>query len=181
VQHCLAGSPEAFGALYDRYFPSLYSYAWRLLGDQEAAEEAAHDTLTKAWSSLRAYQPGNFRAWLFSIAHNTIIDRRRANLAPVVSLSDDRQWAAPDSTERQAIDRAELGDVVRILSHFSDEQRSIVAMKLSGLRHAEIAAALGKTEGAVTQEYCRSIRKLADALERGLVPAAAAKGGGHDV
>jgi RNA polymerase sigma-70 factor (ECF subfamily) len=181
VQRCLGGHPEAFGAIYDRYFPLLYSYAWRMLGDQISAEDAAHDTLTRAWSKLRSYQPGNFRSWLFSIAHNTIIDQRRARRDAELPLAGERQWIAPDSTEQAALDAVMLGQAADLLSRFAPEQRSIVAMKLSGLRHSEIAAALGKSEAAVTQEYCRSIKRLADALERGVVPTAPGKGGGHDV
>jgi RNA polymerase sigma-70 factor (ECF subfamily) len=181
VERCLAGQGEAFGVLYDRHLPGLYAYAYRLTGNQADAQDAAHDTLTKAWSKLRAYQPGNFRAWLFSIAHNTCIDRMRSARAGDVPLLESEWMAADDSTERQAIDLATISDIATLLSHFPESQRSVVAMKLAGLKYSEIAAALGKSEAAVAQDYSRAIRKLADALERGPVPAATGKGGGHDV
>ncbi len=181
VERSLGGHPEAFGALYDRYFPLLHAYAWRMLGDQHLAEDAAHDSLTRAWSKLRNYHQGNFRSWLFSIAHNTIVDQQRAQRTGVIPLRDDRQWVASESTEREAINAVALEEAVGLLATFAPEQRSIVAMKLSGLKHSEVAAVLGKSEAAVTQEYCRSIKRLAEELERGQMQVAAGKETGHDV
>jgi RNA polymerase sigma-70 factor (ECF subfamily) len=176
VQRCLAGEPEAFGVLYDRHLPGLYAYAYRLLGDQVEAQEAAHDALTRAWSKLRNYEPGNFRGWLFSIAHNACIDRTRMRRSHDLPLLDDGH-KAPGSTEAMAIDLATIDDIAELLRHFPETQRSVVAMKLSGLKYREIAAALGKSEQAVAQDYSRAIKRLVEALERGPAPAAVGKGG----
>lgn len=181
VQTCRSGHPDAFGALYDRYVPLVFAYAYRMLGDKAAAEDAAHDTLAKAWASLPGYREGNFRAWLFSIAHHTIIDQRRAQRPGIVYLSDELEQTAPDSTEDAALRAVALREANDLLATFPPEQRSIVAMKLSGLKHSEVAAVVGKSEAAVTQEFSRSIRRLADALEHGRQPAGLEGGRGHDV
>lgn len=181
VQACRSGHPDAFGALYDRYVPLVFAYAYRMLGDRAAAEDASHDTLAKAWASLPGYREGNFRAWLFSIAHHTIIDQRRARQVQPESLDDALFRPSSDSTEDAALTAVALSEAGDLLAAFSPEQRSIVAMKLSGLKHSEVAAALGKSEAAVTQEFSRSIRKLAHALEHGHPTAGLGKGGGHDV
>lgn len=164
IAACRAGHPEAFSAIYGRYFPPVYAYAWRMLDDRMDAEDAAHDAITKAWARLDTYRPGGFRSWLFAIAHNAIVDHQRARKRVMVPLDDRMALAASESTEQAGIAAASLSELGAMLATFNPEQRSIVAMKLSGLRHSEIAAALGKSEAAVTQDYCRSIRKLADAL-----------------
>src|SRR4051794_10528537 len=73
--------PQAFTALYDRYFDAVYSYCLRQLGESEAAEDAASETFLKALVALPRYdEVGRFRPWLFAIAHNTVLDaieRRR--------------------------------------------------------------------------------------------------------
>jgi RNA polymerase sigma-70 factor (ECF subfamily) len=181
VQACRSGHPDAFGAIYDRYVPLVFAYAYRMLGDKAAAEDAAHDTLAKAWASLPGYRPGNFRAWLFSIAHHTIIDQRRARQAQPGSLDDAMFRPSSDSTEDAALRAVALSEASDLLAAFPPEQRSIVAMKLSGLKHSEVAAVVGKSEAAVTQEFSRSIRRLAEALEHGHQPAGLEGGSGNDV
>lgn len=181
VQACRSGQPDAFGALYDRYVPLVFAYAYRMLGDKVAAEDVAHDSLAKAWSGLPGYRPGNFRAWVFCIAHHTIIDQRRAQKQQHAPLTDDLFRPGADSTEEAALTAVTLSEASYLLATFPPEQRSVIAMKLSGLKHSEVAAALGKSEAAVTQEFSRSLRKLAHALEHGPTTADLGKGGGHDV
>lgn len=177
IAACRSGHPAAFSAIYDRYFPLIYAYAWRMLDDPLDAEDAAHDAITKAWSRLDTYRPGGFRAWLFAIAHNTIVDQLRTRKRATVPLDDQWSLTSPDSTEQAGLTAVTLSELGALLDTFAPDQRSIVAMKLSGLRHSEIATALGKTEAAVTQDYCRSIRKLSDALGSEPAPAPAGKKG----
>jgi RNA polymerase sigma-70 factor (ECF subfamily) len=181
VQASRCGDPDAFGVLYDSYVPLVFAYAYRMLGDRTVAEDVAHDTLAKAWVGLPGYRPGNFRAWLFSIAHHAIIDQHRARQRQPYPFADELQHPAPDSTEDAALTAVALREAGDLLALFPLEQRAIVALKLSGLKHREVAEALGKSEAAVTQEFNRSLRKLAYALEHGRPTAGVGNGGGHDV
>ena len=175
VERCRGGHPEAFGTLYDRHLPGCYAYAYRLLGNQTDAEDAAHDAFTRAWSSLGAYRAGNFRGWLFSILHNLCVDRRRRQ-RPDVGFEGRSELAASVSVETEAIDLATVDQIAALLSHFPEAQRATVAMKISGLKYREIATALGKSEAAVAQDYSRAIKRLAEALEGDHVAAAAGEG-----
>jgi RNA polymerase sigma-70 factor (ECF subfamily) len=176
VERCRDGHPEAFGTLYDRHLPGLYAHAYRMLGDKAAAEDAAHDTLAKAWASLPSYRPGNFRAWLFSILHNLCIDRLRRQ-RPDVGFEGRSELAGSASVETEAIDLATIDQIAALLNNFPEAQRATVAMKMSGLKYREIAIALGKTEAAVAQDYSRAIKRLAEAMEGDRVAAAAGEGG----
>lgn len=176
VERCRAGHPEAFGTLYDRHLTSCYTYAYRLLGNQSDAEDAAHDAFTRAWSNLPSYRQGNFRGWLFSILHNVCIDRMR-HTRPEEIFDDRSELASTGSVEREAIDLATIDQIAELLSHFPPAQQSMVAMKMSGLKYREIAVALGKSEAAVAQDYSRAIKRLAEALEGDRVHAVAGEGG----
>ncbi len=177
VERCRDGHPEAFGTLYDRHLSGCYAYAYRLLGNRADAEDAAHDALTRAWTNLDSYRPGNFRGWLFSILHNLCIDRlRRARLVEL-DLDGQFQLASAGSVEREAIDLATIDQIAALLRQFPEAQRATVAMKMSGLKYREIATALGKSEAAVAQDYSRAIKRLAEALEGDRAFAVAGKGG----
>src|SRR5215216_3517277 len=67
--------PQAFTALYDRYFNAVYGYCLSQLGDPDAAEDASSQTFLKALAALPRYsESGQFRPWLFAIAHNAVLD-----------------------------------------------------------------------------------------------------------
>ncbi len=71
--------PQAFAALYDRYFDAVYRYCYRRLGSREAAEDATSQVFLQALTALPRYREGGaFRSWLFTIAHNVVINRARA-------------------------------------------------------------------------------------------------------
>src|SRR3954468_21415789 len=72
----------AFAPLYRRYVDPVYRYCDRCLGNREAAEDATSLTFTKALAALASCRDDKFRSWLFSIAHNVIVDVR----------ADRRQW-----------------------------------------------------------------------------------------
>lgn len=176
VERCRNGHPEAFATLYDRHLPGCYAYAFRLLGHQTDAEDAAHDALARAWTKLDSYRSSNFRGWLFSILHNLCMDRLRRTGPSEIAYDDQFQLAGPASVEREAIDLATIDQITTLLAHFPEAQRAAVAMKLSGLKYSEIAIALGKSEAAVAQDYCRAIKRLAAALEGDRIPAVAGEG-----
>jgi RNA polymerase sigma-70 factor (ECF subfamily) len=72
------GDESAFAALVDRHLPGVYSFAARLVGSKEEAEDIAQQTFVKAWKNLRRFRKGmRFRTWLLAIARNTAIDELR--------------------------------------------------------------------------------------------------------
>src|SRR4051794_25731491 len=69
----------AFAPLYQRYVDPIHRYCLRRLGSIEAAEDATAQIFTKALAALPAYreQGISFRSWLFTIAHNILVDIER--------------------------------------------------------------------------------------------------------
>ena len=72
--------PLAFAHLYLRYVDAVYRYCHRRLRVKEAAEDATSLVFAKALAALPRYHAelGTFRAWLFAIAHNVVVDAQRA-------------------------------------------------------------------------------------------------------
>jgi len=88
-----SGNEAAFTELLDRYLDAVYSFALRLTGVKEEADDIAQETFLKAWKNLKRFKKGaNFKTWLFSIARNTAIDffrKKKPKLFAEFSRHDD--------------------------------------------------------------------------------------------
>lgn len=145
-----SGDTAAFAALYERHHQPLYRYCRSIVANPEDAADALQSTMTRALASIAERNPAApVRAWLFRIAHNESISllRRRRTAEPL----DAGMLVAPDlATDVEH--RRRLADLVGDLQGLSERQRGALLMReVSGLGHAEIAAALGATEGSVKQ------------------------------
>jgi len=90
------GDRSAFDTLAARYLLRLRRAALRVLGDPAAAEDVAQDTLLRAWTRARSYDPSQaaVATWLHRIAVNAAIDRVRAT-RPSTAVPDDLHDTAP--------------------------------------------------------------------------------------
>lgn len=71
----------AFGILYEHYFPRIYGYVFKRVGNREASEDILSDVFLKAFTHLKNYQSRGFpfSAWLYRIATNRLCDHYRKN------------------------------------------------------------------------------------------------------
>ena len=154
-------SPQAFTALYDRYFPAVYGYCLSQLGDTDAAEDAASQTFLKALAALPSYrETGRFRAWLFVIAHNAVLDAvrlRRADepLEAAAGIHDPE--TTPEERAIAAFDRAWLDSVI---ARLPAADRRVLELRRVGLSGQEIAAVLGITHEAAKKRQLRAMDQV---------------------
>lgn len=155
----------AFAPLYVRYVNPIYRYCYSRLGDGEAAADATSQVFTKVLAALPTCDETSFRAWLFSIAHNVLMDRFRGN------RSDQPLEAAahvPDpalSPEDVAVRSEEHDMLVQLLAQLLPDQRHILELRLAGLTSSEIATVLGRTPNAVDQAQFRALNRLRTLLQ----------------
>lgn len=110
------GDLAAYNTLVLQFQDAVFSLAYRLMGDPDAAADAAQEAVIVAWRQLGSYRGGSFRAWLLKITANHCYDEfRRRKRSPSVSLEamtgDDNSFLpipAEDETPEQAVQRAEL-------------------------------------------------------------------------
>src|SRR5262245_30525629 len=67
----------AFGVLYDRYLTPVYRYCHGRLGDRERAEDATSLVFVRALAAIATQRGPSVRSWLFTIAHNVILNTWR--------------------------------------------------------------------------------------------------------
>lgn len=117
------------------------------------------ETFLRAWKGLPRYKDTGapFSSWLYAIARHVVVDevRRRVRTEP-------RKQVPDQPVEEAGVDRIALA---RVIERLPGEQRKVIEMKyLLQMRNAEVAAALGKTIGAVNALQGRALRNLRDLL-----------------
>src|SRR5688572_3306276 len=87
VARATQGDEGAFTALYDYFFDRIYRHVYYRVGRTQDAEDLTQQIFLQAWRALSRYRQTEtpFVAWLFTIAHNTIVSFYRRQ-KPVQSL-----------------------------------------------------------------------------------------------
>ena len=108
IQEAIQGDLTAFNRLVLTYQEMAFNLAYRMLNDDDAAEDATQTAFISAYKNLRSYRGGSFRAWVMRMVTNTCYDElRRRHRRPTVPLEplsaeDDEEiespaWLADDS------------------------------------------------------------------------------------
>ena len=153
--------PGAFAQLYDRYFPAVYGYCLSELRDPELAADAAGQTFLKAMAALPTYREGGrFRSWLFTIAHNVIVDaypyrRQDEPLDTVMHIVDPAP--SPEDAAIAVFDLERLDDAI---ARLPDADREVIELRRAGLSGKEIAAVLGVSHEAAKKRQLRAMDRL---------------------
>jgi RNA polymerase sigma-70 factor, ECF subfamily len=152
--------PTAFAALYRRYVTSIFRYCDRALSDRALAEEVTQTVFLRALSALPSAHGDAFRSWLFAIAHNAVVDARRARrpmtyLEEAIDLPD-----AAASPEELALEAVERNEITALLTRLPADQREPVELRLAGLSDKEIAYILGRSPGAIRTAQYRAVQQL---------------------
>jgi RNA polymerase sigma-70 factor (ECF subfamily) len=157
---------RAFAPLYGRYADPVYRYCYRKLGNPDIAADATAQVFVQALAALPGFraQGNSFRAWLFTIAHNVIVDHFRVR-RPVAPIAAAAHVPTAEPSPEEMLLRHEAGSTVRaLLATLPADQRQILELRLAGLTGSEIASVLGRSPGAVRVAQVRAIARLRETL-----------------
>jgi RNA polymerase sigma-70 factor (ECF subfamily) len=168
------GDAAALEVLYDRYSRVVYSFALRIVGDPQLAEEILQEVFIRAWLQGGTFREskGAFVTWLLSITHNLSIDelrrrRRRPQKADneepetiLAGVADDRQ-----DVESEVWIASLRGTISTALAKLPPAQRETIELAyFQGLTQREIADRTGEPLGTVRTRMRLGIQKLRDLL-----------------
>jgi RNA polymerase sigma-70 factor (ECF subfamily) len=160
-----AGEASAFALLYGKYRSPLYGYCYRLLQDEQLAEDAVHDTLLKIWSAIATLERAAlFRAWMFQIARNEVLQHLR-RLHRNGQIDTEKVWE--EETPFEQYERLETKELVQsALRMLRPEYREVLILReYEQFSYAEIAAITGTTESSVKSRIFKARKELLKKLE----------------
>ncbi len=139
---------------------------WR---NQADISDLLQEVYVRVYDSARKNLPASTRSFVFSTAHNLLVDRvRRERVVPLQAIEDiEALGVAADAPgpDAHAIAREELRRVQSALDRLPARAReAIVLHQVEGLSRREIAARMGIAEKTVTSHLNAGMRALADLL-----------------
>ena len=153
---------QALVRVYEDYSPGLYRYAYRLLGDQDLAEECVSETFSRFLQVVRRGRnpEGNVRAYLYRMSHNWVVDHYRKQ-TPQVSLEQDTHPDPADDLEKSVHSRQETEQLRQAVIHLPYEQRMVIELRfMEEWTHDQVAEFLGKTVDATRALQYRALVAL---------------------
>jgi RNA polymerase sigma factor (sigma-70 family) len=163
------GDSAAFETLYARHRARLYRFVLRSVKSRAIGEELFQEIWLRVIEARLRYTPqARFTTWLYTIAHNHLVDHWRKRGLTLVSLEgDDLPGASPDPAEH-AEARESLARFAAALEALPPLQREAFLLHEEGeLSVAEIAAATGSNEEAAKSRLRYAMAKLKAAISDG--------------
>jgi len=171
--------PEAFGALFDRYYPLILNYVARRTGDVTLAHDITSETFYRALKGIRMFRWRGipFSAWLYRIASNEIASHFRRS-RPQESLNRLAEEYGFDLASEEDLE-AELIEAQEALARHERYQACLAALRdlpgayqtvitlrfFEGKSIAEIAQVMGRPQGTVKSLLHRGLKLLGSAAE----------------
>jgi RNA polymerase sigma-70 factor (ECF subfamily) len=169
VARARQGEMPALGELYDRHHLHIYRFILVRVGSQPEAEDLTGAVFMRMLDGLPSYRPRAgipFRAWLFRIARNLLVDYfRRQGRRAEVSLDAAGSQTAPGSPEEAAEQGLALERLHGALAHLTEAQREVIVLRfMAGLSLDEVAGITGHSRSAVKALQHRGLAALREAL-----------------
>jgi len=156
------GDQEAFGELVRKYQGKIYSLAYGMVGNHADADDLAQEIFLKTYRNIKKFRfKSSFYTWLYRIATNTIISRRKKlrgdshlELKPQVLDIEGSPYLATrlggEKGDRAMSSKEMKKDIYRAIDMLSDKHKEVVVMHdIEGIPHSEIAQILSISQGTV--------------------------------
>lgn len=162
IAQCQQGNLREFGRLYEEYVKKVYQFIYFKTHHRETAEDLTSVVFMKAMENIKSFDPklAPFKAWLFRIARNTVIDHYRSH-KETVDLEDVWDLKGSQDVARDVEMDLKIQSVQKYMEKLKPDQREIVLLRVWG-DHSfkEIAEITGKSEAAAKMMFKRTIDTL---------------------
>jgi len=177
IEKVLAGNTYSYAILVDAYKNMAFTIAIRILKNREDAEEIAMDSFIKAYEKLSEFNMSSkFSSWLYKIAYNAAIDRKRKvqpDFLSMDSINDDSDYLDRIMFENAADEFGDITEKERVifikkaLDSLAEDDSIIISLYyLSGNTVKEISEITALSVSNVKVKLFRSRNKLYNELKR---------------
>jgi RNA polymerase sigma-70 factor, ECF subfamily len=165
VQVVRVGSagPDVLLEAYDAYQRDIHGFLCAATRDPDAAEDLTQETFIRLFKEIQGGRtPDNVRAWLYTVATNLVTSRGRRMAVAERFKAVLAIRGSAESPEHETV-RAERQDIVqRALARLPRDDRTALLLSAHGFAGRDIAAVLGRSEGATRTLLTRARMRLRD-------------------
>jgi RNA polymerase sigma-70 factor (ECF subfamily) len=165
IQEAIAGNKEAFGRLYEKYAGQIFSYLFYRTGEHNTAMDMMEIVFLRAWEHLPHFGTKgrglNFRAWLYRMAHNAMVDYHRTNKE---EIGLDLLAEQPDHYPQAAklVEQSETQQyLIKKLEKLDGLSRQVLVLRFyAEMSPKEVAQIMDISEGNVRVIQFRALQKM---------------------
>ena len=176
VAQVLGGERDLFRVLVERHSRAVFRLAYRMMGNEQDAEDVVQETFLKAYRNLKGFEErASFSTWLYRITSNCALDsirkrhkhEQRREPEPLAESEIVAQLPAGDPLPDRLMLSAEIGQrVSAALEALSPMERAAFVLRhYQGCSIEEIGAILGLQASATKNSVFRAVQKLRHSLE----------------
>jgi RNA polymerase sigma-70 factor (ECF subfamily) len=171
IARAQAGDTAAFERLVVEHQTFVYNLAYRVLGNEQEAEDAAQETFVRAWLSLRKFRAdARFATWLYRIVTNLCCNRIPKLRREFAAIGDEDLVEQRDFRSVMPQDGAEAAErrdwLHRQIDALPESYRLLITLRYQQeLPYEEIASITGLPLGTVKTGLFRARERLRSELK----------------
>ncbi|HEY4483675.1 MAG TPA: RNA polymerase sigma factor [Candidatus Paceibacterota bacterium] len=152
-----------FTKLYDDYADAIYRYCFfRLSQNKALAEDLVQETYMRTWKAVASGQQiDNGKTFLFTVAHNLVIDTYRKKQTFSLDNLTDAGFSPEDKSTIPPQTQAEISEMLVHINKLPDNYRQVILLRfVENLGPKDIAEIVGESENNVSVRLNRAITQL---------------------
>jgi len=169
IRKAAKGDRAAFRQLVLEHSHAMFRLAWRLSGDETAAEDIVQEAFIKAWRKIGEFRmDSSFKSWLHRITVNTAMDYLRKHVRRKHFETVEPEWKSRDHVAEMPDTGTQIDIGVQTqaaMMNLSEAERTALLLKhYEGHSIQEVARIMEITTGACKQNIFRAVKKMRIAL-----------------
>ena len=152
------GDQQAFFHLYQEYHKRVYALCFRMLANQECAEDVCQEVFVQLWQKITNFRgESKFSTWLHSVATNIVLGHLRKNKNWLQKVFSIETKSVEPGVIEQSTEMAELPELDKHILRLPEKARLVfVLFAVEGYRHEEISNMLNMAVGTSKAQYHRA-------------------------
>ncbi len=175
IERCRRHDSAAFSALVDRHRRMVFGCAYRMMGDEQEAEDITQDVFLRVYQALPRFRgESKFSTWLYKIVSNVCLNRLRKVKPDTVSIESNEEeqkfsplrLADPDHTPETNLEWKQFCQRIHeMVSTLPPQYSAVVTLRhMQGMAYDEIADTLNLPLGTVKTHLFRAKERLKEIL-----------------
>ncbi len=160
------GNAEIYAELYDLFVDKIYRFVFFKVNNQEEAQDLTSDVFLRVWQYIQEKKKvGNFKALLYQVAKNRVIDHYRQKSRSDVLTDEEILKEIEDARGEDFVKEIEIKSEIKSLESFlkqlkAEYQEVLLLKYVEGYSNSEIAKILDKSTSNVRVLAHRALKIL---------------------